>query len=1335
MRACGRTIRKARVRGRLTFEPIDACDGREDNKRKKMKTVFLSKIYDNNMIRLKTRFPEIYDRLAGPGRDLPFPFQVIETPFKQANIAATLPDGSKVNFYDNADIVEGLREKMKDWQLDSEDYLFCVGLGLGYLPLLVSQEFKGKPHIVVFEPNPEIFQLALQVIDLRPLLAYERLDLYLGPHLPVSDIIGKYGERIFFGKNRLVSHGPSRLLYGEPFRSLENDIVENIRVARNIGFTAKQGGKKIFSNTMKNLSSLFSGPDLGALRGRFSGCPAICVAAGPSLDKDLNSLRAVGNRALILCADSAVRSLVNEGIRPHVVVTTDMNPVNFEKLRTSIDHLRESVLVYSIEANPENVGTFPGRRRMSVTSTNAILNQWLGPKWSLDWQLPAMTSVSHTALFTALALGAGPIILVGMDFAFSSGKSHASGSVFRYPATIDEALQVDGVRGYPVHSLPQLITDRKQIENAMAGSTVRYVDTSLDGALIKGAENRSLQEVLDTALQTDTDVSSLLESIDWGPSVHGKAVIAEIGGMAESVEGFISACHAAEKTCRLNDRITDGTSEGDAYGQHLQKTRNTLAAFEKKNGLLLSLLKLIRYGDVKEISRRLEILQTGGGKTGDERGRALKELGVYADHYASLEKAAQHFKKALLSAKDFFIGEAEHIGNLGRFPIAAGQMLTLARHYRKNDVFWKAEPTFLQYLETQPDDMDAWLNLGRMVAEKRLWPLARGYAEKMVKRFAGESKIVAFETEVAQGIEGLCDTALALLADGAIEEARRKVYEYLSLSGDDNRLHDIQKKIDAYDQANIRAMIQPEATRLSVDQKQVLGKKIRDCLEIGAVEKAIGILEGLAIEEDENAWEAREKIGDIRMGQGDVSSAVWHYRQALASSARNSVLTSKINAAFRQEPEGHQQGETMTESKENHRTGAMSSMDTPETMYRDAQAKIEQEAYADAVQILERLLLCAPDFALAHNDLGVLYFNQGKSELSFSHYKEAARIEPGNPVFRKNLADFHYIVNGDVQTSLEIYVDLLASDPEDKETLLALGHICTQQEKFDDAQVFFRRVLEIDPMNIDADRGLNALPGRQDQFEKELSSTKMSSAAVISPDGEAESAPIIPSKIIKTELIANNRRYEVRIPEQEVFRIKNIIDDKEYAVPEKRRGTGSFTVFDVGANVGIFSLSVHALHPQSRIYCFEPSPLAQTLLEANVGDFPEMVICKYGLLNRDMETTLHVNRYNTGQNSIRFAGKHHAGDVPIQVMDAGRQFDALGLSHLDILKIDTEGCEVEIIESMGERLDMVDYVLAEYHTEKDRRTIDELLKPFHLFGAHAVMPDFGTVKYVHPTLV
>jgi FkbM family methyltransferase len=302
-------------------------------------------------------------------------------------------------------------------------------------------------------------------------------------------------------------------------------------------------------------------------------------------------------------------------------------------------------------------------------------------------------------------------------------------------------------------------------------------------------------------------------------------------------------------------------------------------------------------------------------------------------------------------------------------------------------------------------------------------------------------------------------------------------------------------------------------------------------------------------------------------------------------------------------------------------------------------------------------------------------------------------------------------------------VGLLKKNPEDKEVLMALGQICAREGQNHDAVLFYRRVLTLEPGNADARLGIEQLPG-EIQAENDIQ------------DGASgKGASASPSAIIETEVELGSRRNAVQIPEQETFRITAIFDQNEYGILEKRRHQGVFTIFDVGANVGLFALRMQMEHPHSRIHCFEPGPFAQQLLAANVGHFEETIIHNHGLFNREMETELHVHRYNTGQNSIRFASRHHGDTVTIQLKDAGTQFDALGLDYLDVLKIDTEGCEVEILESLDGRLEKVDYVLLEYHCEQDRRRIDQLLSRFHLFGAQAVAPGVGTVKYVHPSLV
>ena len=688
------------------------------------------------------------------------------------------------------------------------------------------------------------------------------------------------------------------------------------------------------------------------------------------------------------------------------------------------------------------------------------------------------------------------------------------------------------------------------------------------------------------------------------------------------------------------------------------------------------------------------------------------------------------------AVNNYLMKESEKLQRVAVAPNDFALILDLANYYRRHDLFWKAEQFYLQYFENRPDDIHAWIQLVRMFAKKRLWSLAQKYVRQMKVRFPNEQKVTSLETEIDSEINTLCNAAAASMEAGNPEEARRKIYEYHTVSDEDESSRRILEKINAYDRENALTMLQSESIHLSDEQKRTLAQRIQTLTDKGATEDAIGILEGLVQESDTDAIKAHEKIGDIRLSQDDPTSAVWHYRQALDRSPENNELDSKLKEVLQRESQNHNQRTTMTECSD-HQTGYTVGVgysrgdisSSPRQGLNSRTTRRQSKCWKDCWRVTRILRWRTMTW-------GALYFNEGRTEKSFFHYCEATRIEPEHTVFQKNLADFYYVVNAELQPALQIYVDLLAKDPEDTETLLALGQICTELEKFDEAAVFFQRVLELDPMNSDAGRGLEVLSVRKTSSqEKPLQDNRVKSTSQITGQKKMPTAEDSPSPVIQTEIVDNDRRYVVRIPEQEVFRIKSIFELNEYAILEKRRGTGVFTVFDVGANVGIFSLSVHARHPHSRIFCFEPSPFAQTLLEANVGELAEMSICKYGLFNRDIQTTMHIHRFKTGQNSIRFVGQHHTDAVSIQLMDAGRQFDALGLSHLDILKIDTEGCELEILESMGNRLDMVDYVLLEYHSEKDRRAIDELLKSFCLFGSKAVMPGIGTVKYIHPALV
>jgi tetratricopeptide (TPR) repeat protein len=147
----------------------------------------------------------------------------------------------------------------------------------------------------------------------------------------------------------------------------------------------------------------------------------------------------------------------------------------------------------------------------------------------------------------------------------------------------------------------------------------------------------------------------------------------------------------------------------------------------------------------------------------------------------------------------------------------------------------------------------------------------------------------------------------------------------------------------------------------------------------------------------------------------------------------------------------------------------------PETVYRRCQDLVNRGRVPDAINGLESLIAAHPDFALAHNDLGVLYYQRGDKERCLRCYEQAVSLEPGNANYQKNLADFYLAEQGEVEKALGIYLAVLNDNPEDIDALMVAGHICTALGKTESAKVFYDRVLDVEPWNLEASERLEQL--------------------------------------------------------------------------------------------------------------------------------------------------------------------------------------------------------------------------------------------------------------------
>ena len=132
-------------------------------------------------------------------------------------------------------------------------------------------------------------------------------------------------------------------------------------------------------------------------------------------------------------------------------------------------------------------------------------------------------------------------------------------------------------------------------------------------------------------------------------------------------------------------------------------------------------------------------------------------------------------------------------------------------------------------------------------------------------------------------------------------------------------------------------------------------------------------------------------------------------------------------------------------------------------------------AINDALLTFKAIIKINPNDALAHHNLGDIWHKKGDLKKALSHYEKASSFQPNNNDFRKTLANFYHSVLGRTGDAIEHYCQIIESDPRDSEACLILGHISVAIKKFNEAKVFYNRVLEIDPFNKDAQKQLNNL--------------------------------------------------------------------------------------------------------------------------------------------------------------------------------------------------------------------------------------------------------------------
>jgi len=252
-----------------------------------------------------------------------------------------------------------------------------------------------------------------------------------------------------------------------------------------------------------------------------------------------------------------------------------------------------------------------------------------------------------------------------------------------------------------------------------------------------------------------------------------------------------------------------------------------------------------------------------------------------------------------------------------------------------------------------------------------------------------------------------------------------------------------------------------QAARLAPDNP-VLQKNLADLLFIGfsQYEKALEIYVSLLAKAPKDA-EVLKAIAQVCVELGQLDNAAHFLERVLAVQPWDQ----EARAAVKQ----------IEDSKKSVVPTVSSA--SPEEMHSQAQQLVADNKPAEACALLEQLVARYDNFAVAHNDLGVLRYQLGNIQGACSSYEKAVELDPQNASFRKNLADLCFVEMGRTDEAIGIYLQLLKENPRNVETLENLGHISVAIGRPDEARAFYRRALEIEPWNTGVRTALQDMNG------------------------------------------------------------------------------------------------------------------------------------------------------------------------------------------------------------------------------------------------------------------
>lgn len=458
-----------------------------------------------------------------------------------------------------------------------------LGCGFGYPVFELFR--KSMPHtiLIVLETDEYLLRAMFSYFDMRELLNSHRLLFIAGDREQIESGFSQVLKHIYFINLTYPTIAfwlTSQRNFKKEYHELYQYIVQSLSLMTFYVGNDHQDNLIGFCNMIDNAKTSLSCAHIQALKDTYQGLPAFIIANGPSLDRNIDQLKSIQGRGLILAVESAITPLLKHEIKPDILVVIERCKSTYEYHFKGIKYPKGIVLFSLAVADPRVFPSFDGEI-VPLYRKNEALNDWLNTYLGDGTGIDAGMNVSHLALEIAIHLGAGPIIFVGQDYAFGKeGVTHSVESIYSQKGNevldqkIHEIAQVwvEANCGGRIRSNQLWVDFRMGLEQKISEHKMhRFINATEGGAKIKGTECIQLSEAIKQYCHNplpqsvEDAVLQAKKSID--PVVQKKKLQELIVSMTEHAavfRGIVSETILGKRECQELIRLCDA----DHYEQN-----------------------------------------------------------------------------------------------------------------------------------------------------------------------------------------------------------------------------------------------------------------------------------------------------------------------------------------------------------------------------------------------------------------------------------------------------------------------------------------------------------------------------------------------------------------------------------------------------------------------------------------------------------------------------------------------------------------------------------------------------------------------------------------------